>query len=94
MGSPAFRLFRTGQLLTRRFPVRHACTLWQSRVKSRWNNSCHNWCYSAEKRKTGGMKRQQLLILAILLFFSVVILGCLCMMTIPSPTTGGPAFVF
>ncbi len=40
------------------------------------------------------MKRQQLLVLAILLFFSVIILGCLCMMTIPSPTTGGPAFVF
>ncbi len=42
----------------------------------------------------GGISQQQLLILAILLFLSVVILGCLCMLLIPSPTTGGPAFVF
>ena len=92
MGSPAFRFSAHLFTLNRRFPLIHACTLWKSRVKSRWNNSCHNWCYSAEKRMMGGMKRQQLL--AILLFFSVIILGCLCMMTIPSPTTGGPAFVF
>jgi hypothetical protein len=42
----------------------------------------------------GGISRQQILILAILLFFSVIILGCLCMMTVPSPSTGAPAFVF
>ncbi len=40
------------------------------------------------------LRRQQLLILAILLFFSVIILGCLCMLTVPSPSTGGPAFIF
>lgn len=41
-----------------------------------------------------GISRQQLLILSILLFLSVLILGCLCMLAVPSPTTGGPAFVF
>ncbi len=41
-----------------------------------------------------GITRQQLLILAILLFFAVVILGCLCMLVVPSPTTGSPPFVF
>lgn len=39
------------------------------------------------------MTRQQILILAILLFFSVLILGCLCMLIVPSPTTNSPAFV-
>jgi hypothetical protein len=42
----------------------------------------------------GSISRQQLLILAILLFFAVVILGCLCMLVVPSPTTGQPPFVF
>jgi len=41
----------------------------------------------------GGITRQQLLILAILLFFAVIILGCFCMLAVPSPTTGSPAFV-
>jgi hypothetical protein len=41
-----------------------------------------------------GVSKQQLLILALLLFFSVLILGCLCMLAVPSPTTGGPAFIF
>jgi hypothetical protein len=41
-----------------------------------------------------GLSRQQVLVLTLLLFFSVVILGCLVMLTIPSPTTGSPAFVF
>ncbi|MCG3212046.1 MAG: hypothetical protein FOGNACKC_05693 [Anaerolineae bacterium] len=41
-----------------------------------------------------GISRQQLLILSILLFFAVLILGCLCMLAVPSPTTGGPAFIF
>ncbi len=41
-----------------------------------------------------GVSRQQLLILAILLFFAVVILGCFCMLTVPTPTTNAPAFVF
>lgn len=38
-----------------------------------------------------GMTQQQYLILAILLFFSVLILGCLCLLTVSLP--GGPAFV-
>ncbi len=38
-----------------------------------------------------GITRQQLLILAILLFFSVLILGCLCLLTIS--LAGGPGFV-
>jgi len=40
--------------------------------------------------------RQQVLVLAILLFFAVVILGCFCMLVIPSPGTGfeSPSFVF
>ncbi len=38
--------------------------------------------------------QQQMLILAILLLLAVLILGCLCMLTIPSPTTGTPAFVY
>jgi len=38
--------------------------------------------------------RQQLLVLSILLFFSVIILGCLLLLVLPSPSTGGPAFVF
>jgi hypothetical protein len=41
-----------------------------------------------------GITRQQILILAILMFLAVLILGCLCMLAIPSPSTGGPAFVF
>ena len=41
----------------------------------------------------GALSSQQRLILVILLFVSVLILGCLCMLTVPSPTTGGPAFV-
>jgi hypothetical protein len=41
-----------------------------------------------------GISKQQLLILSILLLFAVLILGCLCMLAVPSPTTGGPAFVF
>jgi hypothetical protein len=41
-----------------------------------------------------GISRQQLFILALLLLFSVLILGCLCMLAVPSPTTGGPAFIF
>ena len=41
----------------------------------------------------GALSPQQRLILVILLFVSVLILGCLCMLTVPSPTTGGPAFV-
>ena len=40
-----------------------------------------------------GLSQQQLLILVALMFLSVLILGCLCMLTVPSPTTGGPAFV-
>lgn len=39
------------------------------------------------------LSQQQLLILVILLFLSVLILGCFCMLIVPSPTTGGPAFV-
>lgn len=42
----------------------------------------------------GGLTRQQVLILAILLFLSVVILGCLCLLIVPTPTTQNPAFVF
>jgi hypothetical protein len=42
----------------------------------------------------GGITRQQLLILATLLFLAVIILGCLCMLVVPSPSTNGPAFVF
>jgi hypothetical protein len=42
----------------------------------------------------GGITRQQLLILAILLFLAVLILGCLCMLVVPSPTTGGPPFAW
>lgn len=38
-----------------------------------------------------GMTRQQFLVLAILLLLSVVILGCLCLLTVSLP--GGPAFV-
>ncbi len=41
-----------------------------------------------------GLNRKQLLVLSILLFFSVIILGCLLLLVLPSPTTGGPAFVF
>lgn len=41
-----------------------------------------------------GISKQQLLILSILFFFAVLILGCLCMLAVPSPTTGGPPFVF
>ena len=41
-----------------------------------------------------GITRQQVLLLAILLFFAIVILGCLCMLLVPSPATNGPAFVF
>ena len=40
-----------------------------------------------------GLSQQQALVLVILLFLSVLILGCLCMLTVPSPATGGPAFV-
>lgn len=43
-----------------------------------------------------GISRQQLLILAILLFFAVIILGCLCLLVVPSPGLNweSPAFVF
>jgi hypothetical protein len=41
-----------------------------------------------------GISQQQLLVLAILLFFAVLILGCFCLLAINSPATGGPAFVF
>ncbi len=41
-----------------------------------------------------GVSKQQLFILSLLMFFSVLILGCLCMLAVPSPTTGGPAFIF
>lgn len=40
-----------------------------------------------------GLNRQQVLLLTILLFLSVLVLGCLCMLAVPSPTTSGPAFV-
>lgn len=42
----------------------------------------------------GGITRQQVLLLAILLFFSIVILGCLCLLVVENPAIGGPAFVF
>jgi hypothetical protein len=41
-----------------------------------------------------GLTSQQFLILALLLFLSVVILGCLFLLIVPSPSTQGPAFVF
>ncbi len=49
--------------------------------------------YTPEDRTMARLTRQQLLILTILLFLAVLILGCFWMLTIPSPTTGGPAFV-
>lgn len=42
----------------------------------------------------GGITRQQVLLLATLFFLAIVILGCLCLLLVPSPTVGGPAFVF
>lgn len=38
-----------------------------------------------------GLSQQQLLILAVLLFLSVLILGCLCLLT--TSLQGGPAFI-
>ncbi len=40
-----------------------------------------------------GITRQQALLLSILLFFSVIILGCLCLLAIPSPLTGDGVLV-
>jgi hypothetical protein len=55
---------------------------------------CYKWNKSPGVMRMRGLSRQQVLVLTLLLFFSVVILGCLVMLTIPSPTTGSPAFVF
>jgi hypothetical protein len=41
-----------------------------------------------------GISRQQALLLAILLFLAIIILGCLCMLTIENPVLGTTPFVF